>query len=293
MRGVLNANKPSGISSYDVIRRSKSILQSPIPTGHAGTLDPLASGVLLVLLGDATKVSRFLLNLPKEYVAGVLFGKQTDTDDVTGKTLDERPVGDLAADIVRAGLKRFIGEIEQVPPAFSALKQDGQPLYRLARKGQEVRPKPRRVMVSELELLDWQPPTATIRCRVSAGTYVRALARDLGTALGPLATLASLVRTKVGQFTIEEAIAPNALSADSLPERLAPIDAALAGMPRIVVSPVQALHLRQGKVVSDCAGATPSGVDGFALAQTEDHRFLAIVVSNGTELRTERIVYAD
>jgi len=293
MRGVLNANKPSGVSSYDVIRHIKSILRSPIPIGHAGTLDPLASGVLLVLLGEATKVSRFLLNLPKEYVAGVLFGKQTDTDDITGETLSERPVSGITAESLRTGLGRLTGEIEQVPPAFSALKQDGQPLYRLARRGQEVRPKPRKVMVYESELLDWQPPTAIVRCRVSAGTYVRAMARDLGTSLGTVATLASLVRTKVGQFTIEDATAPDTLDAASLADRLVPIDASLARMPRITVSPVQALHLRQGRVVSDSAGPTSSGVDGFALAETEDHRFLAIVVSNATKLRTERIIYAD
>jgi len=293
MRGVLNVNKPSGISSYDVIRRIKPILQSPISLGHAGTLDPLASGVLLVLLGEATKVSRFLLNLPKEYVAGVLFGRQTDTDDITGKTVAERPVTGLAAESVRVALGGFTGEIEQTPPAFSALKKDGQPLYRLARSGKEVHPRPRKVTVYELELLDWQPPTATIRCLVSAGTYVRALARDLGTSLGTVATLASLVRMKVGRFTIEEAISPDALNAASLPERLAPIDAALAGMSRVTVSPVQALDLRQGKVVSDLVGPPSLKVDGLALAQTEDHRFLAIVVSNGTKLRTERIIYAD
>jgi tRNA pseudouridine55 synthase len=293
VRGVLNVNKPSGISSYDVIRRIKPILQSPTPIGHAGTLDPLASGVLLVLLGEATKVSRFLLNLPKEYVAGVLLGRQTDTDDTTGKTLAEGPVTGLTAQLVRTTLERFTGEIEQVPPAFSALKQDGQPLYRLARKGLEVRPKSRRVVVHELELLDWEPPTATIRCRVSAGTYVRALARDLGTALDTVATLATLVRTKVGLFKIEDSTAPDALDAVSLSERLTPIDAALAGMPRISVSPVQAQHLHQGKVVSGFEDSKASGVDGFALARTEDHRFLAVVVSNGTELRTERIIYAN
>ncbi|HTW92903.1 MAG TPA: tRNA pseudouridine(55) synthase TruB [bacterium] len=298
----MNADKPSGMSSYDVIRHIKRLLssqstfdnrQSTIPLGHAGTLDPLASGVLLVLLGETTKVSRFLLGLPKEYVAGVLFGRQTDTDDITGKTIAEGPLTGLSAESLRAGLNRFAGEIEQVPPAFSALKQDGQPLYRLARRGQEVRPKSRKVTVYELELLDWQPPNATIRCRVSSGTYVRALARDLGKTLGTVATLASLARTKVGQFTIEDATAPDALDAAALTERLVPIDAALAGMPHITVSPAQAQHLYQGKIVSEFAGPMSSGVDGFALARTEDHRFLAVVVSNGTDLRTERIIYAD
>jgi len=302
MRGVLNMNKPSGISSHDVIRHIKRLLstqsvicnpKSEMPMGHAGTLDPLASGVLLVLLGEATKVSRFLLGLPKEYVAGVLFGKQTDTDDTTGRVVSERPVTGLTAQLVRACLERFTGEVEQVPPAFSALKLGGQPLYRLARKGLEVHPKPRKVTVHELELLDWQPPTATIRCRVSAGTYVRALARDLGTALTTVATLATLVRTKVGQFTIEDATAPDTLDVTSLPDLLVPIDAALAGMPHVTVSPVQAQHLRQGKIVSGFESPTVTGIDSFALAQTDDHRFLAVVVSNGTKLRTERIIHAD
>jgi len=299
MRGVLNVNKPSGISSYDVIRRIKPLLKSPfanrhspIAVGHAGTLDPLASGLLLILLGEATKVSRFLLSLPKEYVAGVLFGKQTDTDDITGRVLSEQPAEGLTADRVRGGLAGLVGEIEQVPPTFSALKQEGQPLYRLARKGVEVKPKPRKVMVYELELLDWQPPVATIRCRVSAGTYVRALARDLGAALDTKATLATLVRTRVGHFRVEDAVTPDSLEATQLADRLVPIDAALAGMPRVTVSPAQARELLQGKVVSE-PGQTMSGIAGFGVAETDDRRFLAIVVSNGAELRTERIIYAD
>ncbi len=301
MRGVLSVNKPSGISSYDVIRHIKRLLspqsaidnrQSAIPLGHAGTLDPLASGVLLVLVGEATKISRFLLDLPKEYVAGVLFGRRTDTDDITGKTLDERPVSGLTAESVRTALARFTGDIEQVPPAYSALKQDGKPLYRLARKGQEVRPRPRKVTVYEQELLGWRSPTATIRYRVSSGTYVRALARDLGASLGTEATLASLVRTRVGQFTVEDAVAPEELDATSLPQRLTPVDAALGGMPRVTVSTIQAQHLLQGKVVSRVDGQVAPGESGVALAQTPDRSFLAIVVSNGTELRTGRIIYA-
>jgi tRNA pseudouridine55 synthase len=302
MRGVLNVNKPSGISSYDVIRHLKRLLsaqsaicnlKSEMPLGHAGTLDPLASGVLLVLLGEATKVSRFLLNLPKEYVAGVLFGKQTDTDDITGKVLSEQPVTGLTAQQVQACFERFTGEIEQVPPAFSALKQNGQPLYRLARKGLEVQPKSRKVRVYELELLGWNPPGATIRCRVSAGTYVRALARDMGVALGTVATLDALVRTRVGRFTVEDAVALDTLDAAALADRLVPIDAALAGMPRVAVSPAQAQQLLQGKVLRGVEDSTLPGADGFGMAETDDRRFLAIVVSKGAELRTERIIYAD
>jgi tRNA pseudouridine55 synthase len=301
MRGVLNVDKPSGISSYDVIRHVKRLLysqstlgnrQSRIPLGHAGTLDPLASGVLLVLIGEATKISRFLLNLPKEYVAGVLFGKRTDTDDITGKTLDERPMDSLTAESVRAALDRFTGEIEQVPPAFSALKQDGKPLYRLARKGQEVHPRSRKVIVYEQELLEWKACTATIRYRVSSGTYVRALARDLGACVGTGATLASLVRTKVGHFQVEDAVAPDALDAASLHARLTPVDAALDGMPHVTVTGLQAQHLRQGQVVKGTDEQVQPEAGRLVLAETDDRSFLAIAVSKGTDLRTERIIYA-
>jgi tRNA pseudouridine55 synthase len=264
-----------------------------MPLGHAGTLDPLASGVLLILVGEATKVSRFLLTLPKEYVAGVLFGRRTDTDDITGKTLSERSVNHLTAESLRAALDRSTGEIEQVPPAFSALKQNGKPLYRLAREGKEVHPRSRKVAIYKQELISWQPPIATVRYQVSSGTYVRALARDLGASVGTEATLASLVRTKVGQFRVEDAVAPDALDADSLPERLVPIDVALSGIRKLTVSAIQAQHLRQGRILSGIEGRIPPGDSGLALAQTADRSFLAVVVSNDTRLRTERIIYAD
>jgi len=300
LRGVLNVNKPSGVSSYDVIRRLKPLLASletdrpgRTAVGHAGTLDPLASGVLPVLIGAATKISRLLLSLPKEYVAGVLFGRQTDTDDITGRVIGEQPVTGLTAQRIQDGLVGFTGEIEQTPPAFSALKQDGQPLYRLARQGLPLHPRPRRVKIHELELLDWTSPRAVMRCRVSAGTYIRALARDLGARLGALATLESLARTKVGHFRVEDAVAVEELSAAMLLERLTPIDAALVGWPTIAVSRAEALRLRQGQPLRrPDQGSSPMD-SGLVVATTQDRSFLALVVSTQAELRTERLIYAD
>jgi tRNA pseudouridine55 synthase len=261
--------------------------------GHAGTLDPLASGVLLVLLGDATKVSRFLLGLPKEYVAGVLFGTRTDTDDVTGKTVEQQPVPEVSAEQLRAVLECFVGETEQIPPAFSAIKQDGRPLYRLARSGQTVDVPPRRVTVYELELVELNLPRAALRCRVSAGTYVRALARDIGAALDTVATLESLKRTAIGRFSVADAVELDTLDAASIERNLMPVDRALEHLPACVVTAEDAKRLLQGKPIADRESPIAGSVDAFGIAHTADGRFLAIVRPAPDGLRTERIIYAD
>lgn len=287
LRGVLNVNKPSGISSYDVIRRLKPLLPRGTAIGHAGTLDPLASGVLLVLVGDATKVSRFLLSESKVYETGILFGIRTDSDDVTGRIVERAATPSLGADGIGAALDRFTGEIEQVPPSYSALKQGGRPQYELARQGLKTEARPRRVTIHELQLLDWQPPRLALRCRVSSGTYVRALARDIGSALGSAATLESLVRTMCGRFCLSDATALDDITAYAVPGLLATIAHALPGMPRLDITPADASRLLQGRRV---ATATPPV--GPGLARTSDDRFLAVVRAEGGELLTERIIYA-
>jgi tRNA pseudouridine55 synthase len=297
VRGVLNVNKPSGISSYDVIRRLKPLLRSSatgrgsaIPVGHAGTLDPLASGVLLVLVGEATKTSRFLLDLPKEYMAGVLLGKRTDTDDVTGTVVEEKPVPAIDEEKARAALSRFLGVSEQTPPAYSAIKQDGRALYHLARQGLEVKARPRPVEMHELDLTALKLPRLSLRCRVSSGTYVRGLARDLGTALGTVGTLESLVRTAVGPFRVEEAVELHELEQATLSRCLRPVAGALSHLPSYVLSAEQARRLGHGLPV-ECHAADAAAAMG--VARTEDDRFLAVVRSRAGELRTERVIYAD
>jgi tRNA pseudouridine55 synthase len=290
LRGILNVNKPSGISSYDVIRRVKSLLAPGRPAlGHAGTLDPLASGVLLVLVGPATRVSRFLLESPKEYEAELLFGRRTDTDDITGATVAEAPVPSLTPDALAGLLRQFTGIIEQVPPRYSALKQDGVPAYRLARAGRPVEPKPRTVTVHRLELLDWQPPRARIRAGVSSGTYIRSLARDIGAAAGSAGTLAALVRTRSGAFTLASACALDELDAGNIARRLVPVEESLPGLPRLEVSPREAGELLAGRTV--LRRDVPTAC--HALARTADAGFLALVATGDDGIRPVRLLFTE
>lgn len=290
-RGVLNVNKPSGPSSFDVIRLLRRRLEpQPERIGHAGTLDPPASGVLLILLEEATKVSRHLLNLPKEYEARILLGRATDTDDTTGRTISELPVPELTAAGLRATLGRFLGTISQTPPKFSALKRAGRPLYRLARAGRAFEPEARPVTACELELIDWNPPELTIRAVVSAGFYIRSLARDLGPALGTCATLAGLIRTRVGHFMQETAVRPEDVGPDNLDRLLLAIPDALPHIPRVTVSPDQAAALLQGRPV-----ASPDSLSDAdpVFAGTADGRFLALAALAESCLRPRRIIHAD
>ncbi len=295
MRGVLNVNKPSGMTSYDVIRRLKTVLGPDAPPlGHAGTLDPLAAGVLLILVGEATKISRFLAGSAKEYEAELLFGIRTDTDDVSGTAIAESPVPDMSEEKIRSLLAGFTGPIQQIPPAFSALKRNGVPLYRLARKGIKVQPEPRSVTVHKLELIEWNPPRVRFLAAVSAGTYIRALARDLGQAAGTNATLAGLTRTRSGRFTLEQAVPLRQLILDpKAPERivenLVPIEQALPDLPRFTVSPELARRLLQGQTIRN-PEAPPAE---YVLAVTADRKFLALVAVREDAVKPVRIIHAD
>ncbi len=292
MRGILNLNKPSGISSYDCIRQLKPLFK-PKKIGHAGTLDPLATGVLLILLNEATKISRLLMALPKEYEAEIKFGMQTDSDDITGTTIRTSPVPNITHEALAELLsERFSGEIEQIPPRFSALKVSGEPLYKLARKGADFTPKARTATVYEIKLLEWNPPVARIYARVSGGTYIRALCRDIGLELSSAATLNSLTRTGIGEFKIAQGYPlAQLLNSKTLPgELLVPIEKALMHLPRIFVSREQAQALVQGKPVT---GIFPQDYEGTPIVvQTQDNRFFALAKITNRALAPERIIYA-
>jgi len=294
MRGVLNINKPAGMSSYDVIRRLRRQL-GPLPgrIGHAGTLDPMASGVLLILLGEATKVSRLLQDQPKEYEAEILLGIQTDTDDRTGQVVARKPVPELSRQAWAEVLSKFTGTIQQIPPRYSALRQEGERLYRLARRGIPVTPAPRTVTIYELTLVDWAPPRCRIRCLVGAGTYIRSLGRDIGAALGSCATLTQLVRTRCGRFSLDQAVALAAVGPENIGQLLWPIPQALAGLPRQVVSADCAARLLRGQRVSLAAIDPGPLARGAGLAETADGKFLAITSVTAGTLIARRIIYAD
>ncbi len=296
MRGVLSIVKPAGITSYDVIRALKKTLRpAPRAIGHAGTLDPMATGLLLVLLGEATRVSSLLLGLPKTYAATVLFGRATDTDDITGRTTEERPVPGLDRAGLDAALEPFRGTFQQTPPAYSAQKQNGQPLYRKARRGEPVAPRPRAVTVHRLRLLDWTPPRAVLELEVSAGTYIRAIARDLGRALGSAATLERLQRTRIGRFTLDSSLPLDRLSDEAARAALTPIEDALDWLPRIAVTQEQARDLFLGRNIALPAELQPAVRDPQPplLCLTPDRRFIALGRAAADRLRPERIICRD
>lgn len=202
--GVLVVDKPIGMTSHDVvqfIRRGTHVNRA----GHTGTLDPRASGVLVVLVGPAVRLSEFVAASEKRYQAVIKFGMTTTTYDLEGEVTAVRPV-DISFEELEEALKGFVGESEQVPPVFSALKINGKKAYELAREGKEVEMEPRTIVVHDLELLDWDPPEAVVDIHCSSGTYVRSLASDLGEKLGSGATLIGLRRTKNGQFGLRDAV---------------------------------------------------------------------------------------
>ena len=196
-------NKPSGITSHDVvnfIRRRFNIKR----VGHAGTLDPMATGVLVVLLGKATKLSNTFTGDDKEYVAKIFFGKKTDTQDSQGRVIEEKNIGSIDIENVKKALDNFKGEIEQVPPMVSAIKHRGKRLYQLARAGKTVNREPRRITISSIEMLDFRFPELTFKVRCSKGTYVRTLCEDIGKVLGVPSHMSGLIRSASGDFLLED-----------------------------------------------------------------------------------------
>jgi tRNA pseudouridine55 synthase len=232
LSGVVVVDKPSGPTSFDVVRRVKGLFKTK-RCGHTGTLDPTATGVLPICIGDATKVATFVSEGEKEYDAVVRFGVVTDTQDAAGRVLETRELGDLAEEKVRAELSTFVGLVEQTPPMYSARKVDGKRLYELARAGEEVEREARQIHIDEARLTFFRPPDAGVFVRCSKGTYLRTLAHDLGQRLGCGAHLRELKRVRVGPFGLEDSVGLDTLMAaakegrESLERYLLPVSRAL------------------------------------------------------------------
>ena len=239
--GLLVIDKPGGITSHDVVQRVRRALHIK-QVGHTGTLDPMATGVLVICVGVATRVSEYLLGHDKAYRATIRLGVETDTYDAIGQVVATQPV-DLQRAGIEAALAQFVGAIQQVPPMHSALKRDGQKLYELARAGIEVERAPRPVIMHAIDLIDYQAPDVTIDVRCSAGTYIRSLAHDLGAALGTGAHLIGLRRTVVGPFRLDQAIGLAEFEAAARDGEaigyLRSIDEALYDWPRVTVNAAQ------------------------------------------------------
>jgi tRNA pseudouridine55 synthase len=260
--GVLLLDKPVGPSSSAVLQAVKRLLEAK-KAGHAGTLDPLASGLLPLLFGEATKFAQFGLDAAKEYVADVRLGAATSTGDTEGEVIERKPVAVDSGSLEQA-LGRFRGEIEQVPPMHSALKHEGQPLYALARAGETVERAARRITVHELELIAYEGELVRLRVLCSKGTYVRTLAADLGLALGTVGHLQALRRTAVGSLRLDRAVSLDDLQALGEEARrawLLPADRLLEHLPRVDLDKAPAERFRQGQSVPLAAMATgPSRV---------------------------------
>lgn len=245
--GVLLLDKPYAMTSNAALQTARRLLNAQ-KAGHTGTLDPLASGLLALTFGEATKFSADLLHADKTYIAGIKLGQKTTTGDLEGNFLQNRPVRVNRADIEKA-LNAFRGDILQVPPMFSALKRDGKTLYDLAREGVSIEREARSVRIEKLEILEFADELLTVEVTCSKGTYIRVLAEDIGEALGCGAHLASLRRTKVGVLSLEDAVTLQALETMSVDERLAtlkPLDALMQTLP--------AVHLSENDRVRFCHG---------------------------------------
>lgn len=276
--GFLNVHKPEGPTSHDVvdrIRRHTGVRR----VGHGGTLDPLATGVLVICLGKATRLAEFVMGSPKEYRAVVELGRSTDTYDRTGQATEEHDPSSVTREQVEAALARFRGKVLQAPPPFSALKKGGVPLYRLARAGKPLQPEPREVEIARLDLVAWDPPRLMLEVTCSAGTYVRSLAHDLGQALGCGAHLVDLVRLRSGRFRLEEAVPLEALLAagpQAWRQWLLPLETAVEHLPQVDLDAEEVRRLAQGQPVL-ARGSLPTQPGDLARGHGPEGRLVALL----------------
>lgn len=278
MKGIINILKPPGMTSHDVINfLRKSLLVKKI--GHSGTLDPAAAGVLPVFIGKATKAIEFFESDDKEYFSELTLGVNTDTADIMGNTTKISKVN-VNIDEVQQTLESFIGNIEQVPPMFSAVRYKGKRLYELARKGITVKRKPRRITIKSIKLLAFDGFKIIFKVHCSKGTYIRTLCEDIGEKLGCGGCLSCLVRTRSGVFTIDRSISleelENILRKDNLKDVIIPIDEALPDMPKIDINLKDYNYFTKGRVFSNSSAG--KNLKGKYVRVYDKDKFLGIAV---------------
>lgn len=284
--GLLNLCKPAGLTSRQVVDQVQRLAGRAMKVGHAGTLDPLASGVLVTPVGRATRLTDYVQQMPKTYSATFLLGRQSDTEDTDGEVTELVDPPIPTANAVREAAERLTGRILQRPPAYSAIKVGGRRAYDLAKRGEDVRLAPREVDVYRLNVVAYEYPELRVRIECGGGTYVRSLGRDLAESLGTAAVMSSLQRTAIGPFRIEEAVSPESLTKDNWTGHLLPPIAAVSHLPQIVLGEDEVRRILSGRTVHwpgrldpglDVAGLDPSG------------RLVSIMaVRNGNELAPKR-----
>ena len=276
--GALLLDKPLGLSSNAALQKAKRLLGAS-KAGHAGTLDPLASGLLVLLFGEATKFAGHLLDADKEYLATLKLGERTATGDAEGEVVESRQISFSESDL-QGVLQRFRGEIEQVPPMHSALKRAGTPLYRLARRGESVERAARRVRISLLQMLKLEDSLLELRVACSKGTYIRVLAEDIGEALGCGAHLRALRRTASGRFRLEQAVTLESVQQASL----LPLAALVEGLPRAQLGAADEARLRQGQPLK-ISGLQP----GLCAVLRPDGAVIGLGTAEGDSLKPLRL----
>jgi len=286
MDGILNINKPTGMTSHDVVAKVRKLLKQR-RVGHAGTLDPAASGVLPICVGHATRVAEYLSESGKAYRATIIFGTVTDTYDSEGTILRTASPQDLTLAKIEAILPAMLGEQMQIPPRYSAIKLQGQPAYKRARAGEEVAMEARPITIYQLEIIDWQLPILTLAIECSKGTYIRSLAYDLGEKAGCGAYLGGLVRTRSGPFALPECITleqlAEATAQGTLEQFLYPADKAIEQYPALVLDEHTSERVKHGNAFR--VEEEPDATTGQSLARVYDDKgeFVAIAEWNAEQ----------
>ncbi|MGW8256179.1 MAG: tRNA pseudouridine(55) synthase TruB [Thermoguttaceae bacterium] len=250
LSGILNIDKPSGITSRRAVDMVKRLVR-PAKVGHAGTLDPLASGVLIVCIGAATRLIEYVQRMPKSYTGTFLLGRHSATEDVEGEVIELADPPIPSREQIEQAAKSITGNVLQRPPAFSALKVKGQRAYHLARKGKTVELQARPITIHRISVQFYDYPQLTLEVDCGSGTYIRSLGRDLAALLGTSAVMSALKRTAIGRFRLCEARQPADLTSENLAANMLPMLCAVEHMPRVELSTAQIEHIRHGRPISD------------------------------------------
>jgi len=284
---VINLNKPKGLSSQQAVTKVKHIFGVK-KAGHAGTLDPIATGILLVCLNEATKITRFLADEDKEYIATMKLGERTDTLDSEGEIIYKAPSVSVDMHSIETVLGQFRGAIKQIPPMYSALKVSGKPLYKLARKGIEIERQQRNVNIYELEMAGFAAPLLEIRVRCSKGTYIRTLCDDIGTALGIGAHIVELRRTKIGDFILQDSA-----GFDELPRKqsaICSIDDSLRHLKDITLDSHDFMRAMNGAAIKP-DNLTGLPADSYLRLKNPEGKLFAIGITTDSGIKIERLLH--
>lgn len=285
---VINLNKPKDISSQQAVIKVKKLFAAR-KAGHAGTLDPIATGILIVCLNQATKVTRFLSDLDKEYMVRLKLGERTDTCDLTGKLLEKKECLLLKEGDIHRILKNFIGPIKQIPPMYSAIKIKGQPLYKLARMGMEIKRPERIINIYEIDLIGFNPPYLDLKVLCSKGTYIRTLCDDIGNALDVGAHMISLERTKVGNFRIEDSASMEELKCGK--DAVYSIDSAISHLGEIILGEESYHKAKNGMpVITITANLPIKPIKHYVRLKGPEHNLFAIGRLEQNRITVERLL---